>query len=133
MSFTLGDGTKSVSPGTPVGMALLAALACAPVAALAQPVPAKHPVVAQVDTKPVPVLRPSAAPTSKKTSPACDLALAKISDGKQISAIAYECGFTNLSSFYRQFTARHGFSPSEARSAARGETTKPAAESTFAD
>ena len=50
---------------------------------------------------------------------ACHTALAKAEDGRLTSSIAYEYGFTNVSSFYRQFAARYGFGPGEARDAAR--------------
>ncbi|MEJ8472490.1 helix-turn-helix domain-containing protein [Roseibium algae] len=48
---------------------------------------------------------------------ACYKAIAKANEKMLISSIAYEYGFTNLSSFYRQFQAQYGFRPSEARSA----------------
>jgi AraC-like DNA-binding protein len=65
---------------------------------------------------------------------ACYAELSKSSDGKLVSSIAYEYGFTNLPSFYRQFHARYGFSPSEARSAARnGHLAKTPTASTFVD
>jgi AraC-like DNA-binding protein len=46
---------------------------------------------------------------------ACYSVLTDGTEQKLISSIAYEYGFTNLSSFYRQFYARYGFRPSEAR------------------
>jgi len=64
---------------------------------------------------------------------ACYAALARIEDGRRISAIAYEYGFLNLSSFNRQFSARYGFSPSEARAAAHDGHALPGTESTFVD
>jgi AraC-like DNA-binding protein len=48
---------------------------------------------------------------------ACYHRLSTMTESSAISTIAYEYGFTNLSSFYRQFHARYGFRPSEARSA----------------
>ncbi|MCD2184652.1 helix-turn-helix domain-containing protein [Rhizobium sp. GN54] len=48
---------------------------------------------------------------------ACYSALVKASERRLIGQIAYEYGFTNLSSFCRQFSARYGFAPSEARAA----------------
>jgi len=65
---------------------------------------------------------------------ACYAALSKTSDGRLVSSIAYEHGFTNLSSFYRQFQARYGFSPTDARSAARSAApSKSAKSSSFVD
>lgn len=46
---------------------------------------------------------------------ACYDALIKSSEKKLISQVAYEYGFTSLSSFCRQFSARYGFAPSETR------------------
>lgn len=48
---------------------------------------------------------------------ACYNALTKSSEKKLISSIAYEFGFTNTTTFCRQFQSRYGFSPSEARAA----------------
>lgn len=64
---------------------------------------------------------------------ACYSTLAKAEEGRQISAVAYEYGFTNLSSFYRQFAARYGFSPSEARSAPRNGSVPSSDSGTFVD
>ncbi len=64
---------------------------------------------------------------------ACYATLARAEEGRQIGAIAYEYGFANLSSFYRQFSARYGFSPSEARPAARSGHTVPSTDTTFSD
>ncbi|MBR0556585.1 helix-turn-helix domain-containing protein [Ciceribacter sp. L1K23] len=65
---------------------------------------------------------------------ACYAALSKTSDGRLVSSIAYEYGFTNLSSFYRQFHARYGFSPTEARAAARSGAAPASADTgTFVD
>ena len=64
----------------------------------------------------------------------CYKALAKTSEKKMISSIAYEYGFTNLSSFYRQFQAQFGFRPSEVRSASlSGYSPSAIAENTFVD
>lgn len=46
----------------------------------------------------------------------CYNALTRSTDRKLISSVASEYGFTNLPSFYRQFYARYGFNPSDARS-----------------
>lgn len=65
---------------------------------------------------------------------ACYSELTKPNHGKLIGSIAYEYGFTNLSSFHRQFFARYGFSPSEARSAGSSrEKTSVAGGGTFVD
>ena len=48
---------------------------------------------------------------------ACYYRIRTLADGNAISSIAYELGFINLSTFYRQFQARYGFRPSEARAA----------------
>ncbi|MDH6264817.1 AraC-like DNA-binding protein [Rhizobium sp. SG_E_25_P2] len=65
---------------------------------------------------------------------ACYSILSKTSDGRLVSSIAYEYGFTNLSSFNRQFHARYGFSPTEARAAARaGFSPQSAAPTSFVD
>jgi AraC-like DNA-binding protein len=65
---------------------------------------------------------------------ACYSALIKSSERKLISQIAYEYGFTNLSSFYRQFNARYGFAPSEARSAwLEGKGAAVSSRGSFAD
>lgn len=48
---------------------------------------------------------------------ACYTALIRSSEKKLVSSIAYDYGFTNTSTFSRQFQARYGFSPSEARAA----------------
>jgi AraC-like DNA-binding protein len=65
---------------------------------------------------------------------ACQRALTKSSERKLISSIAYEYGFTNPSAFSRQFQARYGFSPSEARSAyINGHNAHVVAGNTFVD
>jgi AraC-like DNA-binding protein len=64
---------------------------------------------------------------------ACYSALARAEDGKQISSVAYEYGFTNVSSFYRQFAARYGFRPGEARAAARSGQLPAREQATFLD
>jgi len=46
---------------------------------------------------------------------ACHHALSRRPQRRLVSTVAYEFGFTNLSSFSRQFQQRYGFSPSEAR------------------
>ena len=48
---------------------------------------------------------------------ACYNRIKTMTDGRAISSVAYEFGFINLSTFYRQFQARYGFRPSEARAA----------------
>ena len=48
---------------------------------------------------------------------ACYKRIKTLTDGSAISSVAYEFGFINLSTFYRQFQARYGFRPSEARAA----------------
>lgn len=48
---------------------------------------------------------------------ACYNRLRTTTDNGAIGAVAYEFGYTNLSSFYRQFSARYGFRPGEVRSA----------------
>ena len=48
---------------------------------------------------------------------ACYNRIKTMTDGGAISSVAYEFGFVNLSTFYRQFQARYGFRPSEARAA----------------
>lgn len=65
---------------------------------------------------------------------ACYNALADMTTMKFISSVAYEYGFTHLSSFYRQFHAQYGFSPGEARGAAPADRRpNRTAASTFAD
>jgi AraC-like DNA-binding protein len=65
---------------------------------------------------------------------ACYNALKNGTERKLISSIAYEYGFTNLSSFYRQFHGRYGFRPSEARSAwLDGYRPRKTSTETFAD
>jgi AraC-like DNA-binding protein len=65
---------------------------------------------------------------------ACYGALVTLTEKRMISSIAYEYGFTNLSSFYRQFQARYGFSPGEARSAwLNGHTPRRTTGGSFAD
>lgn len=64
---------------------------------------------------------------------ACYAALAKAEDGKQVSSVAYDYGFTNVSSFYRQFAARYGFGPGEARAAARSGHFPTVTDITFVD
>ncbi|WP_202329333.1 helix-turn-helix domain-containing protein [Mesorhizobium sp. L-8-3] len=65
---------------------------------------------------------------------ACQHALAKSSERKLISSIAYEYGFTNATAFSRQFQARYGFRPSEVRSAyINGHNAQVAAGNTFVD
>ncbi|PRD40370.1 hypothetical protein C5748_27390 [Phyllobacterium phragmitis] len=65
---------------------------------------------------------------------ACYGALVTSTDKKRIGSVAYEYGFTNLSSFYRQFQARFGFRPSEARSAwLNGHTVRKTTDGSFAD
>jgi AraC-like DNA-binding protein len=65
---------------------------------------------------------------------ACYDLLTKPTDRKLISTIAYEYGFINLSSFYRQFHARYGFNPGEARSAwSSGLTFATRGDNTFVD
>jgi AraC-like DNA-binding protein len=71
---------------------------------------------------------------SQRRLAACYNALAALTVKKPISSIAYEYGFTNLSSFYRQFQARYGFRPGEARSARlNGHTLRKTTGGTFAD
>lgn len=48
---------------------------------------------------------------------ACYRAIVRQSGRKTIGTIAYEYGFTNLPSFYRQFHARFGMKPGDARAA----------------
>jgi AraC-like DNA-binding protein len=48
---------------------------------------------------------------------ACYKRIKTLTDGRAIRSVAYEFGFINLSTFYRQFQARYGFRPSEARAA----------------
>lgn len=48
---------------------------------------------------------------------ACYSEIVRQSGRKMISTTAYEYGFTNLSSFYRQFHTRYGIRPGEARAA----------------
>lgn len=48
---------------------------------------------------------------------ACLKALRETDEKKRISSVAFQHGFTSLSSFNRQFSARYGFAPSDARSA----------------
>lgn len=48
---------------------------------------------------------------------ACYAALTRGDTRKMISSIAFDHGFTSLSSFYRLFHKRYGFNPGEARSA----------------
>jgi AraC-like DNA-binding protein len=65
---------------------------------------------------------------------ACHDALVAQTGNKRISSIAYEYGFTHLSSFYRQFQARYGFRPGEARSAwLDGHASRQMPGDTFAD
>ena len=65
---------------------------------------------------------------------ACYDALTRTTEKRLISSIAYEYGFTNLSSFTRQFQTRYGFPPSEARSAwLSGHSTGPVQGNTFMD
>ena len=65
---------------------------------------------------------------------ACYREILRQSGHKMISTIAYEHGFTNLSSFYRQFHARYGIRPGEAREAwlhghsSPGKTTRTVAD-----
>jgi parvulin-like peptidyl-prolyl isomerase len=59
----------SVSWDVLIGLPLLAALACTPTAALAQPVPATNPVISQAATKPAPAARPVAPPAKKAPQP----------------------------------------------------------------
>ncbi|MBX3532129.1 MAG: helix-turn-helix domain-containing protein [Rhizobiaceae bacterium] len=47
----------------------------------------------------------------------CHKALTTTTRRKYIGAIAYEHGFTNVASFNRQFRAKYGFGPGEARAA----------------
>ncbi len=56
---------------------------------------------------------------------ACYNEIVRQSGHKMISTIAYEFGFTNLSSFYRQFHARYGIRPGEARAAWLEAQSKP--------
>lgn len=46
---------------------------------------------------------------------ACYKALVAVDGNEHIGSVAYRFGFTNLSSFYRQFKEQYGFRPSEAR------------------
>jgi AraC-like DNA-binding protein len=48
---------------------------------------------------------------------ACYKTLVAVNGDVHIGTVAYNCGFTNLPSFYRQFKEQYGFRPSEARSA----------------
>lgn len=65
---------------------------------------------------------------------ACYTVLAQQGEKQPISAVAFEHGFTNLSSFYRQFQARYGFSPGETRTAwLNGHRADRARGETFAD
>jgi AraC-like DNA-binding protein len=53
----------------------------------------------------------------KRRLAACYNQLKEVTEKNAIGSIAYEYGFTNLSSFYRQFQAQYGLRPSEVRSA----------------
>ncbi|MGV8831761.1 MAG: helix-turn-helix domain-containing protein [Devosia sp.] len=64
---------------------------------------------------------------------ACYSTLAKSGAVRLISSVAYEYGFTNVSSFYRQFAARYGFGPGEARVAARSGQVPSITECAFVD
>jgi len=65
---------------------------------------------------------------------ACYDALTRTAEKRLISSIAYEYGFSNLSSFTRQFQAHYGFPPSEARSAwLSGHSTTTTPGNTFMD
>ena len=65
---------------------------------------------------------------------ACHDALVAQSGNRRVSSIAYEYGFTHLSSFYRQFHARYGYRPGEARSAwLSGQVPQASLGDTFAD
>ena len=65
---------------------------------------------------------------------ACHNALVARAGKKLVSSVAYAYGFTHLSSFYRQFQARYGFRPGEARSAwLDGHALRKATDGTFAD
>ena len=65
---------------------------------------------------------------------ACHNALVAQAGKKRVSSVAYEYGFTHLSSFYRQFQARYGFRPGEARSAwLHGHMLRKTTGDTFAD
>ena len=71
---------------------------------------------------------------SQRRLAACYNALATQTEKRPISSLVYEYGFTNLSSFYRQFQARYGFRPSEARSARlNGHTPRRTTGGTFVD
>ena len=48
---------------------------------------------------------------------ACYNTLTRSSGKMLVSSVAYDYGFTNTSSFCRQFQSRYGFSPKEARDA----------------
>ncbi|MCQ0988715.1 helix-turn-helix domain-containing protein [Jiella marina] len=64
---------------------------------------------------------------------ACYDALSQQANTKPIGVVAYEYGFTNLSSFYRQFSARYGCNPSEARAAAQHGVVPSTKDFTFLD
>lgn len=71
---------------------------------------------------------------SQRRLAACYNVLVTRTEKKLVSSIAYEYGFTNLPSFYRQFQERYGFSPGEARSARLdGHTPKRTNSGSFAD
>jgi AraC-like DNA-binding protein len=64
----------------------------------------------------------------------CHAALVKGTGKDLISTTAYQYGFTNLSSFYRQFQNRYGYAPGDARVASRnGPTPRNHVVSTFQD
>ncbi len=58
---------------------------------------------------------------------ACYRELAAQPGRPRVSSIAYAYGYTNLSTFYRQFQARYGFRPGEARAARRNDPALPKA------
>ncbi|PRD40553.1 hypothetical protein C5748_26355 [Phyllobacterium phragmitis] len=71
---------------------------------------------------------------SQRRLTACYKELATSNDKKRISTVAHAYGFNNLSSFYRQFQARYGFSPGEARAAwLSGHTLNESKGGTFTD
>jgi AraC-like DNA-binding protein len=71
---------------------------------------------------------------SRRRLAACYSALATLAEKQPVGSIAYEYGFKHLSSFYRQFQARYGFPPGEARSAwLNGHTPRETAGSAFID
>ncbi|WP_413205830.1 helix-turn-helix domain-containing protein [Rhodospirillum sp. A1_3_36] len=64
----------------------------------------------------------------------CHAALVKGTGKDLISTIAYQHGFTNLSSFYRQFQNRYGYAPGDVRVASlNGLTPRNHVVSTFQD